>query len=199
MDKKKLIILTAIILSFSFVASAQSSLNTFCMESNRLNTGGMCVLGGWAVANIVLGTYGWIYNTGQEKYFSQMNLFWNSVNLAIAGFSLFGASQLDCSALSVADALARQLKTEKILLINAGLDAAYIGSGFLLRHLSAKSETRSDLLKGYGNSLILQGAFLMVFDLTFWQVLGHHRPESLTGFGLSASPQMTGLYASFRF
>ncbi len=114
-------------------------------------------------------------------------------------FTHLRASQLDCSALSVADALARQLKTEKILLINAGLDAAYIGSGFLLRHLSSKSETRSDLLKGYGNSLILQGAFLMVFDLTFWQVLGHHRPESLTGFGLSASPQMTGLYASFRF
>jgi len=199
MNKKKLIIMSAVILSFSILASAQGSLNTFCLESNRLNTGGMCVLGGWAVANIVLGTYGWIYYTGQEKYFSQMNLFWNSVNLAIAGFSLYGTGHLDCSALSVGDALARQLKTEKILLINAGLDAVYIGSGFLLRYLSTRYETRSDLLKGYGNSLILQGAFLLVFDLTFWQVLNNHRPEALTNLGFSVSPEMSGFYASFRF
>jgi hypothetical protein len=128
-----------------------------------------------------------------------MNLFWNSVNLAIAGFSLYSAGQLDCSALSVGDALTRQLKTEKVLLINAGLDAAYIGSGFLLRYLSTRYDSRRDLLKGYGNSLILQGAFLLVFDLSFWQVLNHHRPESLTSLGFSANPRFNGIYASFRF
>jgi len=199
MDKKKLLILAAIILSFSVLASAQDSFNTFCLESKKLNNNGMYVLGGWALANIAYGVYGWANYTGQLKYFSQMNLFWNTVNLAIAGFSLYGTGQLDCSAISVGDALARQIKTEKVLLINAGLDAAYIGSGFLLRYLSTRYETGHDLFKGYGNSLILQGAFLMVFDLTFWQVLSHHRPETLTGLGLLASPQMTGFYISFKF
>jgi len=86
-----------------------------------------------------------------------------------------------------------------VLLINAGLDVAYLGSGFLLRYLSTRYDSRSDLLKGYGNSLILQGAFLLVFDLSFWQVLNHHRPESLTSLGFSASQQFNGIYASFKF
>jgi len=199
MDKKKLLILTVVIFSFSVLASGQGSLNTFCLESKKLNANGMYVLGGWALANIAYGAYGWANYTGQLKYFSQMNLFWNTVNLAIAGFSLYGTGQLDCSALSVADALTRQMKTEKVLLINAGLDVAYIGSGFLLRYLSTRYDSRSDLLKGYGNSLILQGAFLLVFDLSFWQVLNHHRPESLTSLGFSASQQFNGIYASFKF
>lgn len=199
MDKKKLLMLAALILSFSVFASGQVGLNDFCLESRKMNNNGMYVLGGWALANIAYGAYGWASYSGQLKYFSQMNLFWNTVNLAIAGFSLYGTGQLDCSVISVGEALARQMKTEKVLLINAGLDAVYIGSGFFLRYLSTRNETRGDLLRGYGNSLILQGAFLMVFDLTFWQVLGHHRPESLKGLGFSVSPEMKGLYVSFKF
>lgn len=199
MDKRKLLLLSGILIFGTLVVSAQTDINGFCSESKRINSAGMGILGGWAVANIALGAYGWINYTGQEKYFSQMNLFWNTVNLTIAGFSLYGNSQLDCSSLSVADALARQMKTEKILLINAGLDAAYIGSGFLLRYLSTRNETRHDLLKGYGNSLIIQGSFLLVFDLSFWYVLGNHRPEALNGLGFSVSPVMNGFYASFRF
>jgi hypothetical protein len=196
---KKFLFLSVYIFLFSMVLSAQPDGGSFCLESTRLNTAGMCVLGGWAVANMALGTYGWINYTGEQKYFSQMNLFWNTVNLAIAGFSLHGSGQVDCSALSAADALARQMNTEKVLLINAGLDAAYIGTGFLLRHLATKSEKRVDMLKGYGNSVILQGAFLMIFDLSFCGILHGHRPEFISGMGISVSPAMTGIHMALKF
>ncbi|HOO98262.1 MAG TPA: hypothetical protein PLV06_12360 [Bacteroidales bacterium] len=196
---KNIVSVSVLAFLFSIVLWAQPETGSFCFESTRLNTAGMCVLGGWAVANMALGTWGWINHTGEQKYFSQMNFFWNTVNLAIAGFSLHGSGQIDCSSLGTADALARQMNTEKVLLINAGLDAAYIGTGILLRHLATRSEKRGDLLKGYGNSVILQGAFLMIFDLSFYGILHGHRPEFISGMGLSVSPAMTGMYLAFKF
>lgn len=195
---KNLVTVSVLIFLFSMVSSAQSDGGSFCFESTRLNTAGMCVLGGWAVANMAVGSYGWLNYTGEPKYFSQMNFFWNTVNLAIAGFSLHGNGQVDCSTLSAAEVLARQMNTEKVLLINAGLDAAYIGTGFLLRHLATRSEKRGDMLKGYGNSVILQGAFLMIFDLSFYGILHGHRPEFLSGMGISVNPWMTGIHLAFK-
>lgn len=196
---RNLVLVSLSLLLFSMVLSGQPESTSFCNESSRLNMAGMCVLGGWAVANMAIGTYGWINFTGEHKYFSQMNFFWNTVNLAIAGFSLHGTGQMDCYSISVADALTRQMKTEKVLLVNAGLDAAYIGSGFLLRYFSGKSEKRRDLLKGYGNSLIMQGAFLMVFDLAFYKVLHSHRPDYLSDIGLRLNPEMICINLGLKF
>jgi hypothetical protein len=38
---------------------------------------------------------------------------------------------------------------------------------------------KQDLLKGYGNSVILQGGFLMIFDLVMWGIQRNHRLEFL--------------------
>jgi hypothetical protein len=141
----------------------------------------MYVLGGWAVANIAGGAIGWASSTGSAKYFHQMNLFWNTVNLGIAGFALYNNLTDDISLLSSDEMLLKHRKTENLYLINAGLDVVYIGTGFLLKHLSASNLNKQDLLKGYGNSIILQGGFLMIFDLIMWGIQRNHRLDFLNG------------------
>ncbi len=60
------------------------------------NKTGMLVLGGWALANIGVGTAGYLLaDDGNEKYFHQMNAGWNIVNLTIATFGFLGQASED--------------------------------------------------------------------------------------------------------
>ncbi len=179
----KLILLTLlfVLCTFSLVFAQELETIDFYKKSNQINTAGMYVLGGWAVANIAGGAVGWSNSTGSAKYFHQMNLFWNTVNLGIAGFALYNNLTDDFSMLSSDEMLLKHTKTENLYLINAGLDVVYIGTGFLLKHLSVSNLNKQDLLKGYGNSIILQGGFLMIFDLIMWGIQRNHRLDFLNG------------------
>jgi hypothetical protein len=164
-----------VFIAFSMVFAQEIEAIDFYKKSNQINTTGMYVLGGWAVANIAGGAIGWANSNGSAKYFHQMNVFWNSVNLGIAGFALYNNLNTDISLLSSEEMLSKHIKTENLYLINAGLDVVYIGTGFLLKHLSTKNLNKQDLLKGYGNSVILQGGFLMAFDMIMWGIQRNHR------------------------
>ena len=126
----------------------------------------MGILGSWAVINIGTGIYGSFQYEGEAMYFHQFDAMWNSVNLAIAGFSYFSAKKILVNN-SLQKAWDRQVKLEKTLLLNIGLDAAYITGGLLLKQI-AKSASNPNLYNGYGNSLIMQGAFLLLFDIGFY-------------------------------
>lgn len=56
---------------------------------------------------------------------------------------------------------------QNFLLLNAGLDVAYIATGFYLKE-RAKNSSSPERLRGYGNSLLLQGGFLLAFDIAFY-------------------------------
>lgn len=170
-----ILLILSIFMTFAAAAYGQAEGNEFCRNSMKINNTGMIVLGSWAMANIATGAWGWSKYEGDKKYFHQMNLFWNTVNLSIAGIALYSNSNYDCVAAGAEAVLNKHMQTEKILLINSALNAGYIGSGFLLKHLSGKSEKRADLLKGYGNSLILQGTFLLVFDLALYGIMRNFR------------------------
>lgn len=159
--------------------SAQTGGESFSEASLAANNAGMYVLGGWALANMAASAYGWVAFEGEKKYFSQMNLFWNVVNLSIAGFALYSNYSTDVSLMSEGELLARHLKTERLFLINSGLDVGYMGAGLLMRHLSSNSEKRGDLLKGYGNAVILQGGFLLVFDMVMYFIFHDIRPGNI--------------------
>lgn len=62
-------------------------------------------------------------------------------------------------------------KMSKILLMNAGLDVAYITGGFLMKEMAKTRPNKEDILTGYGRSLILQGGFLLAFDIVLYSVL----------------------------
>jgi len=173
----------------------QADYQSFYTGSLSIQNTGMYVLGSWALANIAAGAYGWAVSSGNMKYFGQMNLFWNVINLSIAGFAIYGNYTTDLSLMTGQELLGKHLKTENILLINSALDVGYIGAGFLLRHLSSGSAKRGDMLKGYGNSVIMQGAFLLVFDLVMYGIMRDYRVGFMEGINVAVSAEsiMIGL------
>lgn len=126
----------------------------------------MIVLGAWAVTNMLVGAVMLRRElSGQKKHFYRMNIFWNLVNLALAGFGLYGAVSADPASFSMTETLNEFNQMGKLLIFNGGLDVAYITGGFLMMEMSKNRVKKQAMLSGYGRSLILQGAFLLLFDL----------------------------------
>lgn len=163
----KLIILLIFLIPISAFAQNDSTLIAFHLKRMNINESAMLVLGSWAVGNILIGTYGNFKSKGETKYFHQFNAMWNVVNLAIATFGYFNATNTNLSQLSNLEIVKDYNSLQSFLLLNAGLDAAYIMTGAYLKE-RAKSSKNSERLKGYGNSLLLQGAFLLVFDVSLF-------------------------------
>lgn len=142
-----------------------TDLLNFELSKNNINSSAMIVLGSWAALNIITGTTGNFTSKGESKYFHQFNAMWNTVNLAIAGFGYFNSINTDYSLLTNSQIVKDFSSLQSFLLLNAGLDVAYIATGLYLKEKSKSSPNNSDRLRGYGNSLLLQGGFLLLFDV----------------------------------
>lgn len=165
---KSLIVLLAIPFSQLFAQnSLADSIFSFHQSRMNINESAMLVLGTWAVGNILIGTYGNFKANGEAKYFHQFNAMWNFVNLGIAAFGYFDAVNSDPSSMTNLEVIKDYNSLQSFLLLNAGLDAAYIMTGFYLKERS-KNSSSSERLRGYGNSLLLQGGFLLVFDIALY-------------------------------
>ncbi len=153
---------------------------------------GMLVLGSWAAANIAGGLVLRSQTAGRDRYFHEMNAIWNTVNLGIATFGYISAARMGVpeSAFGLYQA---QESLDKTLLFNAGLDLAYIAGGFWMIERARNTNERPERLEGYGRSVVLQGAFLFVFDLA---MIGLHQklkiPEAM---GLSLRPGAPDFFA----
>ncbi|WP_206203764.1 DUF6992 family protein, partial [Thermococcus sp. M36] len=104
-------------------------------------------------------------------YFFQMNTYWNVVNLAVAGVGLYTIKKEMNKKLTVAENYKKQNNLEKFLLFNTGLDATYLTTGLYLNERGKR--LNNETTEGYGSSLILQGGFLLVFDII--QYLEHRQ------------------------
>jgi hypothetical protein len=150
----------------------------------------MNVLGSWGVINLGTGIAGWAAsNDGSHKYFYQMNTLWGATNAAIATLSLTNARKNIGRQLNSDETLKAQQSIEKIFLINGGLDFVYIGSGIFLN--SRGNSRNNEKLKGYGTSVIMQGAFLLLFDAAMYNA---HRTNGnkLRNFLAGTSVTFTG-------
>ena len=136
----------------------------------QINKTGMYILGGWAVANIAGGAILRSQTVGTTRYFHEMNVFWNVVNLGLAGAGLYGAYRTDPASFTAWQSLQEQQSIEKILLFNAALDLAYIAGGAYMIERSRRVENKPERIKGYGQSLIMQGGFLLLFDATLYLI-----------------------------
>lgn len=125
----------------------------------------MLALGGWAVANIGTGLALRGSAEGVTREFHTMNALWNTVNLGIAGFGYWSAVSSDPAGWDLATSLSKQRNFQKVLLFNAGLDVGYIVGGLYLTERAKRPDVNGDRLEGFGNGILLQGAFLMAFDL----------------------------------
>ena len=110
---------------------------------------GMWILNTWAMANIATGIPPTFNSSDVKKVaFYQMNAGWNLVNLGLASTALLRKKPVVPE------------KMSKIFWINSGLDVVYIVGGILL----AKKGGAGTELEGWGDSIVIQGGFLLVFD-----------------------------------
>ena len=173
--KRTLFIILLSLIMFDYAYSQPSGLEKFNANRNQINTYAMLTLGGWALGNMAVN--GALYRSGEKdrKYLYEMNIAWNAVNLAIAGFGLYGALNPE-QGLTLFESIQQQSGIEKILLFNAGLDVGYMMTGAYLMERSKNSVKHEHRLKGYGKSLILQGGFLFAFDLVVYFIhTGNHQ------------------------
>lgn len=146
----------------------------FNQERIDYNKSGMKILGGWAIGNMAWGGIMAGRTSGQTKAFHQMNMYWNSVNLIIAGLGYYSAVKEDPSS-DFWETQKAQQQIEKVLLFNAGLDLAYVAGGLWLHERGQRLDNPE--LRGFGQSIMLQGAFLMSFDLIKFFIHNQHAKE----------------------
>ncbi|MEL7472868.1 MAG: hypothetical protein AAGK04_06065 [Planctomycetota bacterium] len=109
---------------------------------------------GWSVAWLAASVVGlWIATP--RRFWSSfwfMSGLWCCVNVAIAVLSMVAPP-------------ATTEEFTKLLLINSGLDVLYLICGVVL------VTRRQSIPRGFGATILLQGAALLVFDLVWWTLL----------------------------
>ena len=124
-----------LILPFLFFTSISLAQSLLEFNQERLQTDKrlMLGLGSWAGANFLVSGVGWAtVPKGEAHYFHQMNVLWNTVNIGLAIPGYFNSKKSNPN-LTFDNSILIQHKTEKIFLINTGLDVAYLSAGLLLR------------------------------------------------------------------
>lgn len=169
-------IFLAIMASLSVHAQSSTSLQEITQRQAHLQRAGTWTLAGWSVANLAVSGIAIGHARGSNRYFHEMNLYWNAVNVGIAGIGLLSLRKKHSSS-TVSSAVKEHYALQNSLLLNTGLDLAYVTGGFWLLDKS-KTEinpTQNDRFHGFGQAVIVQGGFLLVFDLTNYFI---HRSDN---------------------
>lgn len=136
---------------------------------------GLGLLGAWALLNLLVSGYQ-LPRTDQREWphhFHFMNCCWAFINAILAAVGILrthpGHPPVGLTAAGAAEAHGF---VERVFLFNTILDVGYLLVGlWLLSRAAAPAARRPERLFGYGRSVQLQGAFLLVFDLVMWLVL----------------------------
>lgn len=170
--KKILLLLCTMAVSIA-AFSQQNELISFEKQRQHITRKSMIVLGGWSAANIISSAFATKTHNQEMRYFHQMNVQWNSINLVFAALGYWGADKQDMGKpTTLSSVLKHQGGSEKTYMLNIGLDAAYIVGGLYMTERS-KSRLNPAKLKGYGNDIMVQGGFLLIFDTVNY--LLHHK------------------------
>jgi hypothetical protein len=172
---KTKILLLACVLHFQ---PAFGQVAEFQTEFNKINKNLMVGLGSYAVSNFLFSGIGYsTATTEQAERFHEMNVIWNTVNLSLAVPGYLNAARSG-KAMTREEMIKMQKKTETIFIVNSGLDIGYMSAGLWMRSLAPNRQSQEELLRGYGNSLILQGSFLLAFD-SFAYLVHHQHSRKL--------------------
>jgi hypothetical protein len=155
-------------------------------EHSRIVRGGMTVLGSWAATNLAAGTVGALTSDNPRVAgFWEMNALWNTVNLGLAGTTLIVENRrtdpTGTTDLILPAYREESHRLEKTLLFNAGLDIGYMTLGGWLWERGARGDGLStagvsaERLAGWGQALVLQGAFLFILDVVLARRLATNR------------------------
>ncbi|MDG1914154.1 MAG: hypothetical protein P8I55_06150 [Crocinitomix sp.] len=170
-----------LLLLFPFISHAQN-LDNYNQERLKLTENLMVGLGSWSVANMGVSGVGWATTDNEAKYFHQMNVMWSGVNMIIAFPSYFKAKKTDPKGISFSETWRTQHIKEKVFLFNTALDLVYVSGGVYLKQRALVDANNYQRYRGWGNSLIMQGGFLFILDLTATILHTKHRKNKLQGF-----------------
>lgn len=131
---------------------------------------GFTALVAWSGASIVSGAIGWPTSQREWAWFHQMNLAWGVVNAAIGIPAVVGAFREQPGQFDLAGSIAADRRFQTVMVLNAGLDVAYITAGVFMLERGLLDD--SDLLIGWGASFIVQGTWLLLFDASMAAVNG---------------------------
>jgi hypothetical protein len=180
---KKILTILLLVISCQAFAQQQDSLKAYNAERISITSHGMAVLGSWGIVNLGAGAlWGWnggsshinpntgsttapisYSNSTEKKYFFQMGAIWGSVDFVTALLGYTSTQKYkNKKNLTAAQVLEQQNRIEKIFRINSYLDIGYIGAGLYLK--LAGDSRNSPIMKGYGESILVQGGFLLLFD-----------------------------------
>lgn len=167
-------------------------------ERLRLNRVGMSILGGWAATNIAVSSFSLNGANPEVKAFHQMNIGWNAVNLLIAGFGYYSASQ-NPGDLSLLESLKEGESMKNILLFNTGLDVGYMLGGLYLMERGKNSTDKKDQFTGFGKAVLMNGAFLFTFDAIMVWLHSQALNTQLYAFASHVQASPSGIKLSFTF
>ena len=173
---KHYILFACILLAFGNLKAQQLNLPEFNKERLNLQRKGMYVLGGWGLGNTIVSIASLPGSSGATKYFHQMNIGWGAVNATLAGFTLLTHKRQmkKESGYNYAQSMGMQTGVEKTFLLNLGLDAAYVLGGVAFNESSNGTKGNSKRKQGFGNAIIMNGAFLMLFDGVMYTLHNRH-------------------------
>jgi hypothetical protein len=163
--KKRLILLLSLY-ALPFLLCAQPdklNLNDYNQERIRINKVGMSILGGWALSNMAISAASLRGASPEAKAFHQMNIGWNAVNGIIAGIGYYSATRASTQ-LGLLESVQAGEQMKSILLLNAGLDIGYMLGGFYLKERANRPDANQAQLRGFGKAVVMNGAFLLLFD-----------------------------------
>ncbi len=176
----KIFITVTFFLFFTWIAYGQGDTTTLLyLNQNRLSTAEIhaFILGGWAVANIAIsGYFTWKLHDGEPEAFHHMNAAWNLVNLGVAWAMLLHVNQADPTSYDLMTSVQKHYYTQKLMMLNMGLDLSYTLAGLWLYERGNKERKYDFMLRGFGKSLILQGTFLFLLDTTFYTLYSSQNP-----------------------
>ncbi len=173
-----------------FIYAQNLDLQAFNTKRIKDSKTDMMILGGWALGNMAVSGILLGNTEGVTKGYHQMNIGWNAVNLTIAGFGYLAAMKSNPAAFDLFGSINEHYKIQKIFIFNAGLDVGYMAAGAYVIERSKSTLKNPEQIKGFGQAIIVNGAFLFVFDLANYFIQSSHNDKIkllLTGNGMGLS------------
>jgi hypothetical protein len=171
-NMKKIVLFLSTTLCTISALAQQTTLNELNARRQQIDKTAITLLASYSAANIVYGTIASGQTTGSNKYFHQMNAIWNGVTLGIVAVGHFSAKKE--GSLDMAASLKKQHSVEKLFLFNTALDLAYVAGGAYMYEKSKTTTNKPERLKGYGQSVMLQGGVLLLFDGVMYAIHQRH-------------------------
>ncbi|MBL0334827.1 MAG: hypothetical protein IPP73_05790 [Chitinophagaceae bacterium] len=149
----------------SLPALSQAGPESVSLARNRIVMRSMKTLTGWGALNSAVGI-GLSSGAGKDaRYTFRTCTYFGLVNLALGQVGYWTARKKRGEVQTQEQNIREQRKTEKVFLINTGLDLVYMAGGLhLINRSKQKTGDSRDKSLGYGRGLMIQGGFLFLFD-----------------------------------